>query len=93
VLVLLQLREVRFNEDPCVQEFGISVGGKFEEVEARILDAPQLEYNVSTLNKPPIANCECFCHSYLMNVLQNSEVLCFCAVFLFLYSSPHSPME
>jgi len=28
-----------------VKEFGISVGGKFEEVEARILDAPQLEYN------------------------------------------------
>lgn len=39
------LRTVRFNEDPCVQEFGISVGGRFEEVEARILDAPQLEYN------------------------------------------------
>ena len=62
VLVLLQLRTVRFNEDPCVQEFGISVGGKFEEVEARILDAPQLEYNVSTLNKPPIVDCECFCN-------------------------------
>ena len=56
VLVLLQLRTVRFNEDPCVQEFGISVGGKFEEVEARILDAPQLEYNVSTLNKPPVVD-------------------------------------
>lgn len=62
VLVLLQLRAVRFNEDPCVQEFGISVGGKFEEVEARILDAPQLEYSVSTLNKPPIVDYECFCN-------------------------------
>ena len=62
VLLLLQLRAVRFNEDPCVQEFGISVGGKFEEVEARILDAPQLEYNVSTLNKPPVVDCECFCN-------------------------------
>jgi len=61
-LVLLQLRTVRFNEDPCVQEFGISVGGRFEEVEARILDAPQLEYNVSTLNKPPIVDRERFCN-------------------------------
>lgn len=43
--IMEALRAVRFNEDPCVQEFGISVGGKFEEVEARILDAPQLEYN------------------------------------------------
>lgn len=50
VLVLLQLKSVRFNEDPSVQEFGISVGGKFEEVEARILDAPRLEYSVSNLN-------------------------------------------
>ena len=63
VLVLLQLRLVRFNDDPCVQEFGISVGGRFEEVEARILDAPQLEYNnVSTLNKQPIVDCECLCN-------------------------------
>ena len=49
VLVLLQLRAVSFNEDPGIQEFGISVGGKFEEVEARILDAPQLQYSVSKL--------------------------------------------
>jgi hypothetical protein len=59
VLILLQLRAVRFNEDPCIQEFGISVGGKFEEVEARILDAPQLEYKVRKLNKPPVIDCGC----------------------------------
>jgi hypothetical protein len=40
---------VRFNEDPCVREFGLSVGGRFEEVDARVLPAPQLEYKVSKL--------------------------------------------
>lgn len=84
VLVLLQLKAVRFNEDPCVKEFGISVGGKFEEVEARILDAPQLEYNVSTLNKPRIVDCECFC-----NWIHISWMCCriwkFCVVVLYFY--------
>ena len=49
VLILLQMRTVNLNRDPCVREFGISVGGKFEEVEARILDAPRLQYSVSKL--------------------------------------------
>jgi hypothetical protein len=49
ILVLLQVRAVNFNKDPHIQEFGISVGGKFEEVPARILDAPQLQYSVSKL--------------------------------------------
>ena len=49
VLVLLQRRTVNFNQDRGVQEFGISVGDKFEEVQARILDAPQLQYSVSKL--------------------------------------------
>jgi hypothetical protein len=40
---------IGFNEDPCVREFGLSVGGMFEDVEARILDAPQLEYYVRKL--------------------------------------------
>jgi hypothetical protein len=48
-LALLQLREVRLNADPCVREFGITIGDRFEEVPARILDAPQLEYKVSKL--------------------------------------------
>jgi hypothetical protein len=49
VIILFQMMSVGFNEDPCVKEFGLSVGGKFEEVEARILDAPKLEYSVSKL--------------------------------------------
>jgi eukaryotic translation initiation factor 2C len=44
-MILFQLRSVGFNEDPCVQEFGLSVSDRFEKVEARILEAPQLEYN------------------------------------------------
>ena len=49
ILVLLQVEAVNYDENPCIQEFGISVGGKFEEVPARILDAPQLQYSVSKL--------------------------------------------
>jgi hypothetical protein len=49
MLILLQVSSVNFDEDPCIKEFGISVGGKFEEVQARILDAPQLQYSVSKL--------------------------------------------
>jgi hypothetical protein len=40
---------VRFNENPCVREFGLTVGAEFEEVDARVLNAPQLEYKVSKL--------------------------------------------
>lgn len=49
VLVLLEVMAVNFNEDPCIQEIGISVGGKFVEVAARVLDAPQLQYNVNSM--------------------------------------------
>ncbi|GFG40952.1 hypothetical protein Cfor_04697, partial [Coptotermes formosanus] len=43
--IMDMLRAVSFNDDPCVQEFEISVGDQFEKVEARILDAPRLAYN------------------------------------------------
>jgi hypothetical protein len=49
-VLLFQLESISFNEDPCIEEFGISVGDKLEEVEARVLDAPQLIYKVSKLN-------------------------------------------
>jgi hypothetical protein len=42
VIVSFQTMSIGYNEDPCVREFGLSVGGTFEEVGARILDAPQL---------------------------------------------------
>jgi eukaryotic translation initiation factor 2C len=41
---MFQLDSVKFNEDPCVREFGLSVSDRFEKVEARVLDAPVLEY-------------------------------------------------
>jgi hypothetical protein len=44
VLVLLQVEEIKFYNVPCIQEFEISVGDKFERVDARILDAPELQY-------------------------------------------------
>ena len=40
------LQLVRFKGDPCMKEFGLSVSDRFEKVEARVLEAPQLQYNV-----------------------------------------------
>ncbi|XP_059608120.1 uncharacterized protein LOC132255963 [Phlebotomus argentipes] len=39
------LQKVNFNASPVVKEFGIEVGKDFVEVDARILDAPKLEYS------------------------------------------------
>ncbi|XP_046490379.1 protein argonaute-2 [Neodiprion pinetum] len=36
---------INFNNDPCVKEFGLSVGGGFEKVPARVLDPPVLMYD------------------------------------------------
>jgi eukaryotic translation initiation factor 2C len=38
------LNKIRHNESKVVQQFGINIGDKFTEVEARILPAPGLEY-------------------------------------------------
>ncbi|KAJ9582418.1 hypothetical protein L9F63_003271, partial [Diploptera punctata] len=46
--ILESLKSVRLNDDCVVKEFGLSVCDKFEKVEARILDAPRLEYNMNT---------------------------------------------
>lgn len=35
---------MRYNENPTVREFGLSVTGEFEKVPARVLDPPKLEY-------------------------------------------------
>jgi eukaryotic translation initiation factor 2C len=39
------LKSVRFNEDPCMKEFGFSVSDQFEKIEAHVLEAPTLQYN------------------------------------------------
>ncbi|XP_069693993.1 protein argonaute-2-like isoform X2 [Periplaneta americana] len=46
------LRSVNFNDDPCVREFGLSVGGEFEKVKARVLPPPDLEYRDQQKVKP-----------------------------------------
>nr|XP_022913773.1 protein argonaute-2-like isoform X1 [Onthophagus taurus] len=38
------MNNARFNESPEVKEFGITVSGKPEEIQARVLEAPTLEY-------------------------------------------------
>ncbi|XP_025603016.2 protein argonaute-2-like isoform X2 [Athalia rosae] len=35
---------INFNNDPCVKEFGLSVGGGFEKVPARVLEPPMINY-------------------------------------------------
>ena len=46
-----QLKSVGFNSDESVvKEFGLSVSDRFEKVEARILNAPRLEYNTEVVS-------------------------------------------
>jgi eukaryotic translation initiation factor 2C len=40
------LKMVAFDEDPCMREFGFSVSDRFEKVDARVLQAPTLQYNL-----------------------------------------------
>jgi eukaryotic translation initiation factor 2C len=49
------LKSVGFNEDPCMREFGLSVSDQFEEVEARVLGTPQLQYKVQ-VDKENVVN-------------------------------------
>jgi eukaryotic translation initiation factor 2C len=44
--ILETLKLVGFNEDPCMKEFGFSINDQFEKVEAHVLEAPKLQYNV-----------------------------------------------
>nr|AIY24303.1 Argonaute 2 [Laodelphax striatellus] len=39
------LRRANFNNDKCVQEFGITVSDRFAQVTGRVLEPPNLEYN------------------------------------------------
>ena len=36
---------IQHNQNPCVQEFGISIENYFEEVNARILNPPIINYS------------------------------------------------
>lgn len=39
------LRAVNFAADPTMKEFGLSLNGQLEKVDARVLDPPALQYN------------------------------------------------
>ncbi|XP_033207936.1 protein argonaute-2-like [Belonocnema kinseyi] len=43
--ILDTFNAVRHNHSPCMKEFGLSIGGEFEKVNARVLNAPTLTYN------------------------------------------------
>lgn len=52
--IMDSLRKANYNNDPCVREFGFSVGNEFERLDARVLAPPLLEYagkNVVTPQK------------------------------------------
>ncbi|KAE8573396.1 Putative Argonaute 2 [Halyomorpha halys] len=42
--ILKSIDQIRFNEDPCLREFGLSVDDQFTKVKARIMNAPTVEY-------------------------------------------------
>uniref|UniRef100_A0AAU7B978 Argonaute 2 n=1 Tax=Sogatella furcifera TaxID=113103 RepID=A0AAU7B978_SOGFU len=47
--IAMALRKANFNNDKCVQEFGIQVSDRFAQVTGRVLDPPVLEYNKQTI--------------------------------------------
>lgn len=45
VLIMFQFNSMKHNRDPCMNEFGLSLGEKFERVPARVLPPPKLLYH------------------------------------------------
>lgn len=45
--IMDSIRKARFNEDPCVREFGITVSEEFTRLNARVLNPPSLTYTKS----------------------------------------------
>jgi eukaryotic translation initiation factor 2C len=43
------MQRAEHNQNPCVKEFGFSVGNGFQQVEGRVLDAPRLRYSEGTV--------------------------------------------
>ena len=42
--MFIQVRSAGFEKDPIVQEYGLRVHNKMEEVEGRVLDPPAIQY-------------------------------------------------
>jgi len=43
------VKNIKFEQDPVLQEFGVSVDTKLHQVDARVLPPPTLVYNVKIL--------------------------------------------
>ncbi|KAJ3646696.1 hypothetical protein Zmor_024272 [Zophobas morio] len=50
--IMKSLDEVRYNNDPCIREFGFSVNNQFERLDARVLEPPTLKYKNDATVKP-----------------------------------------
>lgn len=50
--IMDSVHRAKFNQDPCVREFGITVDDKFTKINARVLDPPALAYNGKTTVNP-----------------------------------------
>ncbi|RZC31785.1 Piwi, PAZ, and/or DUF1785 domain containing protein [Asbolus verrucosus] len=50
--IMDSLQKARYNNDPCIREFGFSVNNQFERLEARILTPPSLLYAGNTTVTP-----------------------------------------
>ncbi|KAK0170075.1 hypothetical protein PV328_010680 [Microctonus aethiopoides] len=48
--ILEAFNGMRYNQDPTLKEFGITLGGDFETVNARVLTPPTLQYAKRTVN-------------------------------------------
>lgn len=42
--IMNSLNTVKYNNDPCIREFGFSVNDQFEQLDARVLSPPNLLY-------------------------------------------------
>lgn len=43
--IMNAIGNARFNDGPSVREFGFSVSNQFEQLDGRVLDPPNLQYN------------------------------------------------
>ncbi|XP_046664907.1 protein argonaute-2-like [Homalodisca vitripennis] len=47
--IMSAMRFANFNQDPCIQEFGVNVESEFTKVSAKVIDSPILVYNKSEI--------------------------------------------
>lgn len=52
--IMRSVHSVSFSTDPCINEFGIRVSDKFQKLNARILDSPELQYRRQGSVKPQL---------------------------------------